>query len=333
MEKIYKKIEYLQKDYDKIVEKLLSTGSCSDIEKLKKECGQKISALHKLIDNYLNFQKINNRIKTLEHKLKYDADPHMENTLINEIERKNNIEQKIKDILTPKNFIDFKDIRVQVMNRSKTHGVDWAQRLSDAYIKYFLKMGWKYTKADKNDHVFDIHGNGTFKIMAYEKGLHKIKADKSYILSVEVSPKVNKRKYTINNNDLRIEVFHSSGHGGQSVNTSNSAVRIVHIPTGITAESQDQRSQYQNKKNAIKVLKNRVIEYFDSFEYDKIDFKNNEHAHIIRFYDFNHNLISDHRLKKSYDKLNAFFKGDLFFLIEELKEHEYVKELEKFINL
>jgi protein subunit release factor A len=75
------------------------------------------------------------------------------------------------------------------------------------------------------------------------------------------------------------------------------------------------------------------MQYFDSLEHDKIDFKKNTHTPIIRFYDFNHNLISDHRLKKSYDKLNTFFKGDLFFLTEELKEHEYVKELEKFINL
>ncbi len=330
MEKILDKIEYLQNNYNKIIKKFVDIGSCSDFDKLKKECGQKISILNKLIDHYADYKKTTGIIGTLENKLKYNDSPDIKQIIMKESNRKTVIAQKIKEVLTPKNLIDYRDVVVRISNHSKMKRVDWAEKLSSAYIKYFLKIGCEYKRVNLPNHDFEVSGKKIFKIIDYERGLHKIKADKSYIVSVEVNPKKIKETYRLSESDLRIDVFHSKGHGGQSANTSNSAVRIIHLPTGITAESQDQRSQYQNKKNALKVLKNRVKKHFNDLQYDKIDFKKN--VDIIRFYDFNNNLISDHRLKKSYDKLDSFFGGDISFITEELQDQEFLKELDIFFN-
>jgi peptide chain release factor 1 len=324
MQKIFKKIRYFEKNYENIIEELVREGTCSNIEKLKKECGQKISFLNKLIDLYHEYEDALKSSRGLQIDLRSSYELYEYKGLKQEEKKAKEAVEKIITLILPSNPEDKRNatIKTAIVKGGKKN--DFLEKLVNAYKKYFLKMGWD-TKKGKHLNEFEITGKEVYKYLKLENGTHRIKYDKDLLVMVEVRPIKKQKTFGIPDRDVKVEVFHSSGHGGQSVNTTNSGVRMTHIPTGISAESQDQRSQYQNKKSAYKVLNERVFRYYNVSEKDTSKIK----PKLIRTYDFKNNLLSDHRLKRSFEKLDVFLKGDMGFISEALIEQHALHVLEK----
>ncbi len=172
--------------------------------------------------------------------------------------------------------------------------------------------------------IFEVHGTGAYAIFKYESGVHRVQrvpeTEKSgrvhtSTITVAVLPKLEEKDYTINPNDLKIEATTSSGHGGQSVNTTYSAVRILHIPTGITAQCQDERSFMQNKEKAMDVIRARVAAYSADIESKKVrdltksQIGTGDQYEKIRTYNFPQDRVTDHRINQNFNQINLIMEG------------------------
>jgi peptide chain release factor 1 len=219
----------------------------------------------------------------------------------------------------------------------------FAAELFRMYSRFAEKQNWSTALIESSptglggyrEVVFEIKGEGAYEKLKYEGGVHRVqripKTEKSgrvhtSTVSVAVLPEATETEIKINPQDLRIDVLRASGPGGQYVNRRESAVRITHLPTGITASSQEERTQQQNKERAMKVLRARLLAKKQQEEMSQRDEKRKEQigsamrAEKIRTYNFPQNRITDHRLNKSWHNLEKIIDGDLEPIIKAFKK-------------
>jgi peptide chain release factor 1 len=212
------------------------------------------------------------------------------------------------------------------------------------YQRYAQKMGWNLNVlachltdlGGFKEISFDIRGSGVEGDLKYESGVHRVQripeTEKSgrihtSTVSVIVLPKPKEKDIEINPQDIRVDVYRASGPGGQYVNRRESAVRIIHIPTGIMATSQSSRTQVANRENAMSVLRTRLYDLEKEKEEEKMDkekkskVKRRMRAEKIRTYNFPQDRITDHRIKKSWGHIENILQGNLEELIKPLKEN------------
>jgi len=263
---------------------------------------------------------------------------------------------KIKGELVVPDPADSKSAIIEI--RAGTGGEEaelFAGELSRMYLMFIEKKGWRSSITDRKESpigglkgmTIEVQGEGAYGLLKYEGGVHRVqrvpKTEKSGRLhtsaaTVVVMPEIEAKQIDIRPEDLRIDVYHASGHGGQSVNTTNSAVRITHLPTGVVVTSQDERSQLKNKDKAMKVLYARVwqaeedkrMENESAMRHSMV--RSGDRSEKIRTYNFPQDRVTDHRIPKSYNQIEKIMDGDISEIDEELKSIDEAQKLDEILS-
>lgn len=312
------------------------------------------SDLNPLVDKYHEY-KANQ--ETVEESLEMLKDPddeivEMAKEDLNEakanIER---IEEEIKVMLLPKDPNDDKNVFVEI--RGGAGGDEaalFAASLYRMYTRFAERNNWKCDIVSLNESgvggfkevIFMIEGQGAYSKLKYESGVHRVQRIPvtesggrihTSTVTVAMMPEVEDVEVDINQNDIRVDVFRSSGNGGQSVNTTDSAVRITHIPSGLVVSCQDGKSQLKNRDKAMKVLRSRLYDLELEKQQSEIsaDRKSQvgtgDRSEKIRTYNFPQGRVTDHRIKLTLHKLDAILDGDLYEVIDSLITADQAEKL------
>lgn len=327
--------------YEEISALLIKPEILNDIKRIT-ELSKEQSDLEKLVQKskqYLqNLQSIEESKSLLDDKELGD----LAKEEIKEAEAQNQeLESEIKVLLLPKDPNDEKNIYLEL--RAGTGGDEAGIFVGDlfkAYVRYAESKGWKVEIISSNENNFGgykevialIKGKGAYSRLKYEGGTHRVQRVPetesqgrihTSAITVAIMPEVDDVEVVINPNDLKIEVFRAGGHGGQCVNTTDSAVRITHIPTGISVSMQDEKSQHKNKDKALKILKARIYEaeleaqMEQNAEARKSQVGSGDRSERIRTYNYPQNRLSDHRIGLTlYSLEEIMLNGDLDQVIE-----------------
>ena len=288
--------------------------------------------------SYFNFQKNKNELENLIND--NDTDKEMKDLAIselNELEKNNQSdEKKIKLFLLPKDEADTKNAIIEI--RAGTGGLEaslFASDLFKMYEKVSHKKKWlmeviSISKSDAGglkEVIASIKGKNIYSSLKYESGVHRVQRVPdtetqgrvhTSAATVAVMPEAEEVDVKIEDKDLRIDVFRSSGPGGQSVNTTDSAVRITHLPTGIVVSQQDEKSQIRNKEKGLKILRSRIYELErqrrdeERSKDRKSKIGSGDRSERIRTYNFPQGRVTDHRINLTLHKLSEFMEGEIF---------------------
>mgnify|MGYP001196377965 FL=1 len=352
-----KKVEDLIQKH-KNLEKELSSGNVD--KKLFATKSKEYSDLNEIIKhatNYLNFEKNKKDLEKIIMDSKSDKEiKEMAQIELDDLTNNNSIEEKkIKLFLLPKDDADSKNAIIEI--RAGTGGLEaslFASDLFKMYEKVSHKKKWnleiisisKSEAGGLKEVIANIKGKNIYSLLKYESGVHRVQRVPdtetqgrvhTSAATVAVLPEAEEVDVKIEEKDLRIDVFRSSGPGGQSVNTTDSAVRITHIPTGIVVSQQDEKSQIRNKDKGLKILRSRIYE----LERKKIDdarskdrrnkIGTGDRSERIRTYNFPQGRVTDHRINLTLHKLEEFMQGEIF---EEMIENLTLQaQKEKLSNL
>jgi peptide chain release factor 1 len=267
--------------------------------------------------------------------------------------RKDALLGEIRRLLVPKDPNDEKNVIVEI--RAGTGGDEaalFAAELFRMYAKYAERHNWKIDVMSSSETgiggfkeiIFEVRGRGAYSHLKFESGVHRVQRIPvtesggrihTSTATVAVLPEAEEVEVAINESDLRIDVYRSTGHGGQSVNTTDSAVRITHVPTGIVVTCQDEKSQLKNKAKALAVLRTRLYD----IEQQRLEAErggarrsqigSGERSEKIRTYNFPQDRVTDHRLKMSLSNLPAVLEGEIDQFVTELRAAEQAEKLQE----
>ena len=305
------------------------------------------SHLSEIAETHKNTEELEKQIGETKLLVQEEKDQEMKELAreeLKELEIKLESEsEKLKLLLVPKDPLDEKNIIMEI--RAGTGGDEAALFVADLYRMYsrFAETkGWKFEIMNSNDTelggikeiVFSITGNNVYENLRYESGVHRVQRVPATeasgrihtsAVTVAVLPEADETEIDIKQDDLRIDVMRAGGPGGQSVNTTDSAVRITHLPTGITVHCQDEKSQIKNKAKAMRILRARIYEMEEAkaaaqrAEARKTQVGSGDRSQRIRTYNFPQNRLTDHRINLTLYKLDLVMQGETAELFDALK--------------
>ncbi len=353
--KLDAQLERIEKRFEELNRLLSSPEVLSDYSRMT-ELAQERSSLEELVHTYRRYKEVERQIQDNQALLQ-EEDPEMQALAAAEIQEleaeRRELEQKLKRLLLPKDPNDDKNVIVEI--RAGTGGDEAALFAADLYRMYTRwaeKHGYKteLLSASETDRggfkevIFAVKGKGAYSKLKYESGVHRVQrvpATESQgrvhtsTATVAVLPEAEDVEVEIHPNEIRMDVFRSSGPGGQSVNTTDSAVRLTHIPTGIVVTCQDEKSQLQNRLKALRILRTKLYDMEQQRQREELgaarksQIGTGERSEKIRTYNFPQNRVTDHRIGKTVHRLDAVLDGDLDEFIEELAAQEQARRLQE----
>ncbi|EAF4522266.1 TPA: peptide chain release factor 1 [Listeria monocytogenes] len=352
---MYDRLQAVEDRYDELNELLSDPDVISDPKRLR-DLSKEQSGITATVETYREYKNVNEQINETKELLGEKLDDEMREMAKEEFaelqKEKADLEERLKLLLVPKDPNDDKNVILEI--RGAAGGDEAALFAGDLfrmYSKYAESRGWKVEIMDANptgiggykEIIAMMNGNDAFSRMKYENGAHRVQRVPetesggrihTSTATVAILPEAEEVEIELHDKDIRTDTFASTGAGGQSVNTTMSAVRLTHIPTGIVVSMQDERSQLKNKDKAMKVLRARVYDKFEREareEYDanrKSAVGTGDRSERIRTYNYPQNRVTDHRIGLTIQKLDQIMEGKLDEIIDALILEDQTSKLE-----
>ncbi|MED1740583.1 peptide chain release factor 1 [Bacillus swezeyi] len=339
------RLKSIEDRYEKLNELLSDPEVVNDPKKLR-EYSKEQSDIQETVEVYRRYRSAAEQLNDAKAMLEEKLDSEMREMVKEEIselqEETETLTDQLKVLLIPKDPNDDKNVIMEI--RGAAGGEEaalFAGNLYRMYSRYAELQGWKTEVMEANttgtggykEIIFMINGNGAYSRMKYENGAHRVQRVPetesggrihTSTATVACLPEAEEVEVEIHEKDIRVDTFASSGPGGQSVNTTMSAVRLTHLPTGVVVSCQDEKSQIKNKEKAMKVLRARIYDKFQQeaqAEYDqnrKSAVGTGDRSERIRTYNFPQNRVTDHRIGLTIQKLDQILEGKLDEIIDAL---------------
>jgi peptide chain release factor 1 len=352
---MWEKLTSVESRYEELLASIGTSAIQNDPVEYRKQA-KAVSELEPLVEKFREYKVVVREIAQAEELAK-GTDAEMRALAQEELEgltaRRDKLEAELKLLLLPKDPNDEKNVILEI--RGGTGGEEAALFAGDLYRMYMRfaeRQGWKLEvmslseagQGGLKEVIVNVEGRGAYSKMKYESGVHRVQRVPATEASgrihtstatVAVLPEADEVDIVINDKDLRIDTFCSSGPGGQSVNTTYSAVRVTHIPTGLVVSQQDEKSQIKNRAKALKVLRSRLYEMEMRKQQEAIakDRKSQvgtgERSEKIRTYNFPQSRITDHRINFTTHQLHGVLDGDLAELIDALTTYYTAQQLKE----
>lgn len=352
---MFDRLQSVEDRYERLNELLSDPTIINDSKKLR-EYSKEQSDIQETVQTYREYKEVREQLQDAKAMLEEKLDNDMREMVkeeVNELEKQiEELEEKMKFLMIPKDPNDDKNVIFEI--RGAAGGEEaalFAGTLYRMYSRYAEAQGWKTELIDANatglggykEISFMINGQGAYSKLKFENGAHRVQRVPetesggrihTSTATVVCLPEAEELEVEIHDKDIRFDAFASSGAGGQSVNTTMSAVRLTHIPTGIVVSIQDEKSQHKNKDKAMKVLRARVYDKFQQeaqAEYDQVRKSavgTGDRSERIRTYNFPQNRVTDHRIGLTLQKLDQIIEGKLDEIIDALTLEDQTSKLE-----
>ncbi|MEO2508963.1 peptide chain release factor 1 [Clostridium paraputrificum] len=353
------KLAFIENKYDELSVKISDPSIMANQNEWRKLCKEH-AELEIIVNAYRNYKQVTEDLEANKEMLAEENDKEMREMLQEEISelttREEELEREIQILLLPKDPNDDKNVFVEI--RGGAGGDEaalFAANLFRMYTRYAENNRWTVELMSSNETdiggfkevVFMIKGNGAYSKLKYESGVHRVQRVPdtessgrihTSTATVAVLPEVDDVEIEINEKDLKIDVFRASGNGGQCVNTTDSAVRMTHLPTGLVVSCQDEKSQLKNKEKALKILRARLYEQAEAernagiAEDRKSQVGTGDRSERIRTYNYPQGRVTDHRIGLTLYKLEAFLNGDIDEVVNALITADQAEKMKQMGN-
>jgi len=350
------RLERIEKRYQELERQIAMPEVASDPKQLQR-LAQERASIESLVTKYREYKATTKSLEETRAMLGEGLDEGMAALVKQEIDslksQQERLREELKLALLPKDANDDRDIIMEI--RAGAGGDEaglFAADLFRMYSRYVQSKGWEIDIIDSNESgiggfkeiVFEVKGKGAFSRLKYERGVHRVQRVPTTESSgrihtstatVAVLPEADEVDVSINPDDLKVDFYHSRGAGGQNVNKVATAVRITHLPTGIVAICQDERSQLRNRTKAMSVLRARMLDMEQRKQEAEITMQRRsqvgtgDRAEKIRTYNFPQDRVSDHRISLTLHNLPQILEGELDELIDALATHDQARQLEE----
>ncbi len=350
------KLESVERRYEELNELMAQPDIAVDFERLQ-SLAKEQAGISDQVAKYRDYKKTSHALEETRAMLDKGLDDEMVELVTDELAslevRLESLTRELKEGLIQRDAYDEKDVIVEI--RAGAGGDEAALFAADLlrmYARYAENRGWQVDVIDSSESgiggfkeiIFEVRGKGAYSRLKYERGVHRVQRVPvtessgrihTSTATVAVLPEAEDVEVDINPEDIRVDIFCAGGHGGQHVNKVATAVRIVHLPTGITAVCQDERSQGRNKTKAMAVLRARILDQEERKHSEEIASERRsqvgtgDRSEKIRTYNFPQGRVSDHRIGLTLHNLEGILGGELDSLIDALTLHDQVKWLEE----